>query len=48
MENNPKYLLPIIKFQLSDENENLGNLTTYQHLKKSMMKSVMILMKVIT
>lgn len=46
-ENIWKYLLPIIKGQLSSENESLRRLDSTPMLKEFMMKSVVILTKVI-
>jgi hypothetical protein len=46
-ENNWKYLLPIIKFQLSSENAKLRKLVSTPILKEFMTKPVVILMKVI-
>lgn len=49
-ENNWHYLLPMIKFEVSSENQNSGklvsttvSLTTFQYLRTSLMKSVLIL-----
>ena len=52
-ENDRQYLLPIIKFELSSENENFGklistmvNLTASQYFKSFLMSLVVILTKV--